>query len=89
MVPHLIEAVLLCEQGVPKEDIDRAARLGLNYLIGPLGLIDLLGIDIFLHSCNNLLKRTGDQKFTPPKTIIEMVENNKLGCKTKHGFYEY
>jgi len=55
MIPHFIEAMKLYEQGVAtKEDIDKAAKLGLNYPMGPFELMDLTGLDINLHVNNYL-----------------------------------
>ncbi len=55
MIPHFIEAMKLLEQGVAtKEDIDKAAKLGLNYPMGPFELMDLTGLDINLHVNNYL-----------------------------------
>ncbi len=49
MIPHFIEAMVLLEEGVAsKEDIDKAAKLGLNYPMGPFELMDLTGLDINL-----------------------------------------
>ena len=49
MIPHLVEAIWLLQEGIAsKEDIDKAAKLGLNYPMGPFELMDLTGVDILL-----------------------------------------
>ena len=49
MIPHFIEAMKLLEQGIAtKEDIDKAAKMGLNYPMGPFELMDFTGLDINL-----------------------------------------
>lgn len=90
LMPYLNEAAMLYQQGVAsKEDIDKAARLGLNHPMGPLSLIDLIGLDVFLGIMNNLRKETADNKYLPADVIKKMVEDGKLGRKTGEGFFKY
>jgi len=91
MVPHFIEAMKLYEQGIAsKEDIDKAAKLGLNYPMGPFELMDLTGLDINLHVqqyfYDNLPK---ELKWDPPLTIKNMVKAGSLGRKSGKGWYGY
>jgi 3-hydroxybutyryl-CoA dehydrogenase len=91
MVPHFIEAIKLWEQGIAsKEDIDKAAKLGLNYPMGPFELMDLTGLDINLHVqqyfYDNLPK---ELKWDPPLTIKNMVKAGTLGRKSGKGWYDY
>ncbi len=90
LFPFLNEAVLLVEQGTAKpEDVDQAVKLGLNHPMGPLALIDLIGVDVFVEIMDNLKQETGDIKFTAAKLARKMVKEGKLGRKTKEGFYRY
>ncbi|MBI2125154.1 3-hydroxyacyl-CoA dehydrogenase family protein [Candidatus Woesearchaeota archaeon] len=89
LIPYLLEAVHLFEQGVGKEDIDQAAKLGLNHPMGPLALIDFIGVDIFQNIIQNLHDATSDQKFTTPTVIKKMINEGKLGRKSGGGFYSY
>jgi len=91
MVPHLIEAVKLFEQGIAsKEDIDKAAKLGLNYPMGPFELMDLTGLDINLHVqqyfYDNLPK---ELKWDPPLTLKNLVKAGSMGRKSGRGWYDY
>jgi len=91
MVPHLIEAIKLYEQGIAsKEDIDKAAKLGLNYPMGPFELMDLTGLDINLHVqqyfYDNLPK---ELKWDPPLTLKNLVKAGILGRKSGRGWYDY
>jgi len=91
MVPHFIEAIKLFEQGIAsKEDIDKAAKLGLNYPMGPFELMDLTGLDINLHVqqyfYDNLPK---ELKWDPPLSIKNMVKSGMLGRKSGKGWYDY
>ena len=91
MVPHFIEAIKLWEQGIAsKEDIDKAAKLGLNYPMGPFELMDLTGLDINLHVqqyfYDNLPK---ELKWDPPLTLKNLVKSGGLGRKSGKGWYDY
>ncbi|HOV90922.1 MAG TPA: 3-hydroxyacyl-CoA dehydrogenase NAD-binding domain-containing protein [Syntrophorhabdaceae bacterium] len=91
MVPHFIEAIKLYEQGIAsKEDIDKAAKLGLNYPMGPFELMDLTGLDINLHVqqyfYDNLPK---ELKWDPPLTLKNLVKAGSLGRKSGKGWYDY
>jgi 3-hydroxybutyryl-CoA dehydrogenase len=91
MVPHFVEAIQLYEKGVAsKEDIDKAAKLGLNYPMGPFELMDLTGLDIGLavaqYFHDNLPK---ELKWDPPLIWENMVKSGLLGRKTGRGWYDY
>jgi 3-hydroxybutyryl-CoA dehydrogenase len=91
MVPHLLEAIKLYEQGVASiEDIDKAAKLGLNYPMGPFELMDLTGLDINIHVAqyfyDNLPK---ELKWDPPLALKNIVKAGILGRKTGKGWYDY
>jgi 3-hydroxybutyryl-CoA dehydrogenase len=88
MMPHFIEAIQLLEQGIASaEDIDKAARLGLNYPMGPFELMDLTGIDIAYHVAEYLHKELNKElKWVPPRLLKDMVKAGKLGRKTGAGW---
>ncbi len=91
MVPHLIEAINLLQSGVASvEDIDKAAKLGLNYPMGPFELMDLTGIDILAHVTEYLHKELDrDLKWATPRLLTQMVRANRLGVKTGGGWYSH
>ena len=88
MMPHFIEAILLLEQGIASaEDIDKAAKLGLNYPMGPFELMDLTGIEIAYHVAEYLHKELNKElKWVPPRLLKDMVKAGKLGRKTGEGW---
>jgi len=88
MMPHFIEAILLLEQGIASaEDIDKAAKLGLNYPMGPFELMDLTGIDIAYHVAEYLHKELNKElKWVPPRLLKDMVRAGALGRKTGAGW---
>ncbi len=91
MIANAIEAIKLFEQGIAsKEDIDKAAKLGLNYPMGPFELMDLTGIDINYHVMDYFYKELPkENKWDPPLAIKNMVRAGLLGRKTGKGWYDY
>lgn len=90
LMPYLNEAMWELYEGVATaEDIDVAARLGLNHPIGPLALADLIGFDVVFAIMKNLYQKTKDKKYLPCPILKKMIKEGKLGRKTKEGFYNY
>jgi 3-hydroxybutyryl-CoA dehydrogenase len=91
MIAVAIEAIKLYEQGIAsKEDVDKAAKLGLNYPMGPFELMDLTGVDINYHVMDYFYKELPKElKWDPPLTIKNMVKAGLLGRKTGAGWYDY
>ena len=91
MIPHLVEAIEMVEQGVASmEDIDKAVKLGLNYPMGPFELMDLTGIDICHHVADYLYRELPkESKWSIPTLLKSMIRAGKLGRKTSGGWYKY
>jgi len=82
------EAVLLYAEGFKKEDIDAMARFRLGMPMGFLELMDFTGIDVNYSIAVEAVKR--GEKEPPHLPILKkMVEEGRLGVKSKKGFYEY
>jgi 3-hydroxybutyryl-CoA dehydrogenase len=90
LMPMLNEAVFALQDGVGSaEDIDKAMKLGTNQPIGPLALIDLIGLDVTLDVIDVLYKEFRDPKFRAAPLLRQMVRAGWLGRKTGRGFYKY
>lgn len=91
MIPHMIEAVKLLEEGVAtREDIDKALKLGLNYPMGPFELMDFTGIDICQFVADYFYKELNKElKWASPTTLKNQVRSGKLGRKSGGGWYDY
>lgn len=91
MIPHFVEAIKLYEAGIAsKEDIDKAAKMGLNYPMGPFELMDLTGIDIGLNVTQYFHDHLPKElKWDPPLIMENMVRAGRLGMKTGAGWYDY
>lgn len=90
LMPYLNEAALLYGEGVAtKEDIDKAAKLGLNHSMGPLSLLDLIGIDVFVEIMNNLYNKMKNSRYKVAPAVEELVKKGRLGRKSGEGFFRY
>lgn len=90
IIPYLNEAMWAVYEGVGRvEDIDRAMKLGGNMPIGPLALLDLVGLDVQLHACSAFHREFGDPKFRVCPLNQQMVRAGYHGRKTGRGFYDY
>lgn len=89
LIPALNEAIALLWEGVAdKEDIDKAIKLGLNWPMGPLMLLDYIGLDTTL-AIADVLADEIDPKFRPCPLLRQMVRAKLLGRKTGKGFYDW
>jgi 3-hydroxybutyryl-CoA dehydrogenase len=89
LIPALNEAVAIYWEGIAdRDDIDKAIKLGLNWPMGPLMLLDYIGSDTTL-AIAEVLTRELDPKFHPTNGLKQMAKAQLLGRKTGRGFYDW
>jgi 3-hydroxybutyryl-CoA dehydrogenase len=87
---YLNGAVRMYEEGfATKEDIDTAVKLGLGHPLGPIELLDLIGLDTMMSVADVLYEEFKDPAFAAPPLARRMVQAGFLGRKTGKGFYDY
>ncbi|HYH42580.1 MAG TPA: 3-hydroxyacyl-CoA dehydrogenase family protein [Burkholderiales bacterium] len=90
LVPFNNDAIRLVEAGVAAPaDIDRAVKAALGYPMGPLELLDLVGLDTHLLVAEALYASTHEPRAAPPALVKRMIAAGQLGRKTGQGFYSY
>ncbi len=90
LIPYLLDAVRMYENGfASKEDIDTGIKLGLNHPMGPLTLLDFVGLDTTLFIADEMFKELKDPRYAAPALLRRMVTAGYHGRKSGRGFYEY
>ena len=90
LFPYLNNAVKMLDAGVASRDgIDAAMKGGCNFPMGPLELLDLVGLDTSLSILDALYDEFKDPNYAPAPLLKRMVSAERLGRKTGEGFYDY
>lgn len=90
LIPYLLDAVRLVESGVAsKEDIDAGMVLGCSHPLGPLKLLDFIGVDTTLYIADVLYEAFRTDRYAAPPLLRKMVAAGHLGRKNGRGFYKY
>jgi 3-hydroxybutyryl-CoA dehydrogenase len=90
LVPYLLDAVRAVEEGVGSaEDIDRGMELGCGHPMGPLKLLDFVGLDTTYAIAEIMFSEYREKRFAPPPLLKRMVLAGRYGRKSGRGFYEY
>jgi 3-hydroxybutyryl-CoA dehydrogenase len=90
LFPYLNNAVKWLDAGVAsRDDIDTAMKGGCNFPMGPLELLDLVGLDTSLAIIEALHAEFDDPNYEPAPLLRRLVEEGKLGRKSGAGFYDY
>jgi 3-hydroxybutyryl-CoA dehydrogenase len=90
LVPYLLDAVRALEEGVGSiPDIDEGMRLGCGHPMGPLTLLDFVGLDTTYYIANIMFDEFRERRFAPPPLLKRMVQAGLLGKKSGKGFYDY
>jgi 3-hydroxybutyryl-CoA dehydrogenase len=90
LVPYLLDAVRALEEGVGTlEDIDKGMELGCGHPMGPLKLLDFVGLDTTYAIAEIMFQEYREKRFAPPPLLKRMVLAGRYGKKSGRGFYEY
>jgi len=90
LVPYLLDAVRALEEGVGSiEDIDNSMKLGCGHPMGPLTLLDFVGLDTTYYIANIMFDEFKERRFAPPPLLKRMVLAGWNGRKAGRGFYNY
>lgn len=90
LIPYLLEAIRAYEMGLATvEDIDNGMMLGCAHPMGPLTLLDFVGLDTTYYIANIMFDEFKDPKYAAPPLLKQMVTAGYLGKKSGRGFYDY
>ena len=90
LVPYLLDAVRVLEMGIAsREDIDTAITLGLSHPMGPLTLLDFVGLDTTFYIAEAMYDEFKDPRWASPPLLKQMVTAGWWGRKSGRGFYDY
>ena len=90
LVPFILDAIRALEEGVGSiQDIDAGMRLGCNHPMGPLTLLDFVGLDTTYYIANIMFDEFREKRFAPPPLLKRMVQAGWYGKKSGKGFYDY
>lgn len=90
LFPYLFDAVRVMERsGIEPGDVDACMQLGAGHPMGPLSLLDFVGLDVAESIGDSLHAESDDPAHSVPETIRALVAKGRLGRKTGAGFYEY
>jgi 3-hydroxybutyryl-CoA dehydrogenase len=90
LMPYLLDAARAREAGLASTvDIDRGMQLGCGHPMGPLTLLDFVGLDTTLRIAEIMFREFGEARFAPPPLLRRMVTAGLHGRKSGRGFYDY
>ena len=90
LVPYLLDAIRALEEGVGSiEDIDNSMKLGCGHPMGPLTLLDFVGLDTTYYISQIMFDEYKEKRFAAPSLLKRMVLAGWYGKKSGRGFYDY
>ncbi len=90
LVPYLLDAIRALESGVAtKEDIDAGMKLGCGHPMGPLELLDFVGLDTTMYIADIMFHEFKQYRYSAPPMLRRLVASGRHGRKTRYGFYDY
>ena len=90
LIPYLLDAVRMVQDGIATpEDVDKAMVYGCGYPMGPITLLDYVGLDTTCHAADVMYEEFREPKYAAPVLLRRMVQAGRWGRKTGRGFYSY
>jgi 3-hydroxybutyryl-CoA dehydrogenase len=90
LVPYLLDSIRALEEGVGSiVDIDNGMKLGCGHPMGPLTLLDFVGLDTTYYIAEIMFDEFRERRFAPPPLLKRMVKTGLFGRKSGRGFYDY
>ena len=90
LVPYLLDSIRALEEGVGSTvDIDNGMKLGCGHPMGPLTLLDFVGLDTTYYIAEIMFEEFREKRFAPPPLLKRMVKAGLYGRKSGRGFYDY
>ena len=90
LMPMINEAIYALAEGISDAaTIDQIMKLGMAHPMGPLQLADYIGLDVCKNIMDIMAEGFNNTKYAPCPLLVNLVEQGKLGVKTKEGFYTY
>jgi len=90
LTPYLMDAIRAVANGVASiQDIDTGMKLGCGHPMGPLMLVDFIGLDVLFKGTNSMFNEYRDSRFAPPPLLVQMVRMGYIGKKAGKGFYDW
>ncbi len=90
LVPYLLDSIRALEEGVGSiVDIDNGMKLGCGHPMGPLTLLDFVGLDTTYYIAEIMFNEFRERRFAPPPLLKRMVLAGLYGRKSGRGFYDY
>jgi 3-hydroxybutyryl-CoA dehydrogenase len=90
LFPYLFDAVRLLERtGMEVADVDACMQLGAGHPMGPLRLLDFIGLDVAAAIGQSLFDDAAEERYRAPGLIEELIGQGRLGRKSGAGFYDY
>jgi 3-hydroxybutyryl-CoA dehydrogenase len=90
LIPYMLDAIRAYEKGIAsREDIDNGMKLGCGHPMGPLTLLDFVGLDTTLYIADIMFNEYKDIRYAAPPLLRRMVAAGRYGRKSGKGFYDY
>ena len=90
LIPYLLDAIRALESGVAtKEDIDNGMKLGCGHPMGPLQLLDFVGLDTTMYIADIMFHEFKEYRYSAPPMLRRLVAAGRNGMKSGRGFYDY